>query len=87
MENLYEALKTQGFTVWPTGGGCTAWGKKLDETAYMLVTGDTGGTDDLSDGAIIALYETDNIDPLNSWCVDPDQVLEWVAKAAQWLGK
>ena len=34
----------EGFDVWPTGGGCEAWGKKYANGNYTLVTNE-GGTE------------------------------------------
>jgi hypothetical protein len=88
LTHIFEGLTARGFEVCATGGGCTAWHKKLNDNAYILVTDDCGfSADDLSEGAIIGLYGEDGGDPLNSWNVNADQILEWTDKATEWLAK
>lgn len=37
-----ETFKSHGFSVRQTGGGCTAWGKDLADSRYILITDSEG---------------------------------------------
>lgn len=75
--------ETYGFSVWDTGGGCKAYGKKVEDGRYILLTNLEG--DDLPSGendALIGLYDANgqeismnkipSLDDLENDLADPD---------------
>jgi|GEM_PF-3624912 hypothetical protein len=67
---LQELMELQGFTLWQTGGGCTAWGKYLlggndDKSPYMMIA-----LDDCSEFTTLA--EAHRKDALMVCCYTPE---------------
>jgi hypothetical protein len=51
--------KHYGFGIESTGGGCTAWSKRLDNGQVLVLTDEGGCTHKLEDGFLMGLYDGD----------------------------
>lgn len=51
--------KHYGFTIEGTGGGCSAWVKRLDNGNFLVLTDESGCSHKLDDSLMIGLYDGD----------------------------
>ena len=52
-----ESLKQQGFYIEYTGGGCTAWVKKLPTGQYVVLTSSSGCTHNFEGEVMVGIYD------------------------------
>lgn len=52
-----ESLKQQGFYIENTGGGCTAWVKKMPTGQYIVLTSSSGSTHNFYGEVIVGIYD------------------------------
>lgn len=55
-----EVYRQAGFTIWHTGGGCTAWTQEAPDGRYILITGPDATCPEADDDEIVVgLYDSD----------------------------
>lgn len=66
-----ENLKEQGFYIEYTGGGCTAWVKKLPTGQYIVITnGNLSHEFSLSDGFELGIYDGSEDECMWGECIE-----------------